>query len=77
MTTPARVVMKPAMITVRCGCRLASRAAASDDARMPPVAAVHGYGTAWRPPVRQNILNGVGDATSHHTSIVRLSRPHP
>jgi hypothetical protein len=40
MKTPARVVMNPTMISMRCGCLLASRSAASDDARMPPVAAV-------------------------------------
>jgi hypothetical protein len=39
-TTPAIVVMKPAMISVRCAYLLASRSAASDDSKMPPVAAV-------------------------------------
>ena len=37
---PAIVVTKPAMISVRCARRRASRSAASDDARIPPVAAV-------------------------------------
>jgi hypothetical protein len=37
---PASVVMNPATISVRCGCRLASRSAASDENRIPPVAAV-------------------------------------
>ena len=37
---PAMVTRKPAMIRVRCACRLANRSAASDEARMPTVAAV-------------------------------------
>ena len=39
-TTPAIVVMKPAVTSVRCAYFLASRSAASDDTKMPPVAAV-------------------------------------
>ena len=38
--TPAMVTMKPARIRVRCGYRLARRAAASEDASKPTVAAV-------------------------------------
>ena len=37
---PASVTTKPAMMRVRCGYRLARRSAASDDTRMPTVAAV-------------------------------------
>ena len=37
---PAIVMTKPAMIRVRCGRRFASRSAASDETRMPTVAAV-------------------------------------
>ena len=37
---PAIVVTKPARISVRCARRLANRSAASEDSRMPTVAAV-------------------------------------
>ena len=37
---PVMVVMNPAMMRVRWECFWASRWAASDDSRMPPVAAV-------------------------------------
>ena len=37
---PTMVVTKPAMISVRCRNRLARRPAASDDSKMPTVAAV-------------------------------------
>ena len=37
---PTIVATKPAMMRVRCGYFLASRSAASEDTRMPPVAAV-------------------------------------
>src|SRR5262245_47181030 len=40
ITTPTIVVMKPVMISVRCAYFFASRSAASEDTRMPPVAAV-------------------------------------
>ena len=39
-TIPTIVATKPAMMSVRCAYFLASRSAASDDTRMPPVAAV-------------------------------------
>ena len=37
---PARVTTKPAMISVRCANRFASRCWAKDERRMPTVAAV-------------------------------------
>ena len=37
---PTIVTTKPATISVRCAYRLASRSAASDETRMPTVAAV-------------------------------------
>ena len=37
---PTRVTTKPAMISVRCAYRFASRCAAKDERRMPTVAAV-------------------------------------